>query len=71
MQCIDGVKGHAGVSWGQPEVNYLEMPYGYQIWQEEPLTKVYCIAGSKVMQASAGVNQGSNCLEMPYGFQIW
>ena len=25
----------------------LEMPYGYQIWLEEPLTRAYCIAEIK------------------------
>ena len=33
----------------------LEMPYGYQIWQEEPLTKVQCIVGVK---GYAGINWG-------------
>ena len=33
----------------------LEMPYGYQIWYEEPLTKVQCIVGVK---GHAGVNWG-------------
>ena len=45
----------------------LEMPYGNQIWSEEPLTRVKCIAG---VEGHAGVNQRSNCLGMPYGHQI-
>ena len=37
----------------------LGMPYGHQIWLEEPLTEVWCIAGVKgnvgVMQGQPGV----------------
>ena len=33
----------------------LKMPYGYQIWWEEPLTKAQCIAGVK---GHAEVNRG-------------
>ena len=43
------------------------MPCGNQIWQVEPLTKVQCIDGSKVMQGSTGANHESNCSGMPYG----
>ena len=49
----------------------LEMPYSYQIWPEEPLTRVWCIAGVKGHVRVSGVNQRSTCLEMPYGNQIW
>ena len=35
------------------------------------MTNAYALLGSKVMQGSSGVNQGSNYLEMPYGHQIW
>ena len=37
---IDGVKCHVGVSWDQIEVYLLRNAYYYQIWLQEPLTKV-------------------------------
>ena len=36
-----------------------------------PCPRSNALLGSKVMQGSSGVNQGSNWLEMPYGHQIW
>ena len=60
----DSIKGQRS-SGGQ---SALEMPYGNQIWSEEPLTRVKCIAG---VEGHAGVNQRSICLGMPYGHQIW
>ena len=33
------------------------MPYGYQIWYEEPLTEHNTLLGSKVMQRSAMQSQ--------------
>ena len=45
------------------------MPYGHQIWWEEPLTKAYCIAGVKghvgVSWGQEGVNLLSNTLWPP------
>ena len=38
---------------------------------KNPWPECSALLGSKVMQGSSGVNQGSNCLEMPYGHQIW
>ena len=46
--------------------NCLEIPYGYHIWKEEPLTKVLCISVVKV-----GVNQRLNLLEISFGCQIF
>ena len=55
---IIGLKNHwlkckalleSKLTQGSPEVNqrsnYLEMPYGHQIWSQEPLTRVPQIAG--------------------------
>ena len=59
--------------WGQRSCrvnqgsNCLGMPYGYQIWLEEALSRAYHIGRVK---GQAGVTQRSNCLEMPYGHQI-
>ena len=55
VKCIAGVKGHARVSQGQPEVNLLRNAVGYQIggknlWLEHSIG----IAGVK---SHAGVNQ--------------
>ena len=45
------------------------MPYGHQIWWEEPQTKAYCIAGVKghagVSWGQEGVNMLSNALWPP------
>ena len=38
--------------------------------EKNPWPECSALLGSKVMQGSSGVNQGSNCLEMPYGHQI-
>ena len=56
--CIAGVKGHAGVSRGQPEMKLLRNA----LWllnfvRKNPKTKFNALLGSKVMQGSAGVNQ--------------
>ena len=43
-------------SWrGQLGSGCLTMPYGHQIWWEEPMTRAYCIAGVK---GHAWVSQG-------------
>ena len=39
--------------------------------EKSPWTEHSALLGSKVMQVSSGVNQGSNCLEMSYGHHIW
>ena len=39
--------------------------------EKNPWPECSALLGSKVMQGSSGVNQGSNCLAMPYGHQIW
>ena len=46
------MQGSAGVKKGS---TCLAMPYGHQIWREEPLTRAQCIAGVK---GHAGVSQG-------------
>ena len=52
---IAGVKGHVGsFKFNQGSI-CLAMPYGHQIWWEEPLTRAQCIAGVK---GHAGVSQG-------------
>ena len=48
----------------------LEMPYGHQILGRTP-DRSNAYLGSKVMQGSAGFNQGSNCSEMPCDIQNW
>ena len=44
VKVSDGVKGHVGV--GQRSTGF-GMPYGHQLWSEEPLTKAYCFVGIK------------------------
>ena len=59
-----GVKGH-------PWVNLpLKCPMATKFGAKNPWPECSALLGSKVMQGSTGVNQGSNCLEMPYGHQI-
>ena len=48
------------------------MIHGHQIWYEEPLTRVQCIAGGqRSCRGHLGSTRGQKCLEMPYGHQIW
>ena len=48
-----------------------ECPMATKFSWKKPWPECSALLGSKVMQGSSGVNQGSNCLEMPYGHQIW
>ena len=59
-------------TWGQKSSrgqSALQIPYGYQIWWEEPLTRVYCIAGVKghvrVIWGQPGVKLLRNALQPP------
>ena len=48
-----------------------QCPMATKFGGKNPWPECYVLLGSKVMQGSSMVNQGSNCLEMPYGHQIW
>ena len=54
---------------GSSRVNLLAMPYDHQIWWEEPLSRVKCIAGVKghveFIWGQVGVNLLSNALRQP------
>ena len=49
---------------------FLEMTSGYQIWQEEPLTKVYCIAGVKGHVGVSRSQPNVKLLRNASGYQI-
>ena len=67
--------------WGQRSCRgQLGSSRGQFAWQchmatkfggKNPWPKCNALLGSKVMQGSSRVHQGSNCLEMSYGHQIW
>ena len=56
---------------GSTEVKLLRNALWPPNLEIEHLTEVWCIDGSKVMQGSTRVSQGSNCSGMPYNHQIW
>ena len=64
MHCwIVGVEGKVGVSWGQVGVNLLSNAlWPPNLVGRPPDQKCNALLGSKVMQGSSGINQGSNCL---------
>ena len=61
-------RGQLGSSRGQFA---LQCPMATKFGGKNPWPECNALLGSKVMQGSLRVNQGSNCLEMPYGHQIW
>ena len=70
--CIDEIKGHVGVSQGQPEVKLLRNTLRPPKEGGRTLDQgVIALLGSKVIQRSAEVNQGSNCFGMLYGHQFF
>ena len=71
-QCIAGVKGHVGVSWGQVGVNLpsnaLWPPILVGRIHDQSIMNCWC---QRSCRGHPGVNQGSYYLETPYGHQIW
>ena len=64
-------------TWGQRSCrgqSALEIGLCYhgatKFGEKSPWPERTALLGSKVIQGSSGVNQGSSCLEMPYGHQI-
>ena len=56
--CIAGVKGHARVSQGQPEVKFLRNAlWPPNIGRKDPRLECNALMRSKILQGSAGVNQ--------------
>ena len=63
------VKGHAGVSWGQPGVKLLRNALWLPnlVGRTPDQSVMHCWV--KGHAGSVGVNQRSNCFKMPYGYQ--
>ena len=55
--CIAGVKGHAWVSQGQPEIKFLRNAlWPPNICRKDPRPERNALMGSKILQGSAGYN---------------
>ena len=72
LPSIAGVKGHAGVSQGHPEVKWLRnAAWPPNLVERTPDQHVTHCWGQRSCRSQARVNQRSNTFKMPCGHQIW